>query len=69
MYAALLTATVNPYHPPAHSDAALDTLLVTIGLVILVLLIVLPAHRARAREISRLSEDQPTSTPTDAGTR
>ena len=62
MYAALVTAAVNPYHPPARSDVALDTLLVTIGLVILTLLVVIPANRARNREIRSLAEEQPTST-------
>jgi hypothetical protein len=51
-------AVLNPYHPDMHNDAALDTLLVTIGLVILVLIVVGLAHRSRAREDALLAAEQ-----------
>jgi hypothetical protein len=59
MHAAVLMAAINPYHPPKSSDAPLDTLLVTIGLVIIILLICVPAHLARARELRQLAAQQP----------
>lgn len=69
MHAAVLTAAINPYHPPHSSSAPLDVLLVTIGLIILTLLIVIPAHQARARELHRLSQQQPPVTvPPEATT-
>jgi hypothetical protein len=65
MQAAILTAAViNPYHPARHNDAPLDVLLCAIGLVILTLLIVVPAHMAHEREERRLHAEQPQTADT-----
>jgi hypothetical protein len=67
MHAAVLTAALNPYHPPKNSDTPLFVLLWTIGLVILVLAIVIPAHMARAREVRQLAAEHPAA-PTEPET-
>jgi hypothetical protein len=59
MHAAVLMAVLNPYHPPKDNHAPLDVLLVTIGLVIIILLICVPAHLARGRELRQLEAQQP----------
>ena len=59
MHAAVLMAAVNPYHPPKNSSTPLDTLLVTIGLVILIIAVVVPAHMARTREVRQLAAEHP----------
>jgi hypothetical protein len=67
MIAAVLSlASENPYHPDKHSSAPLDVLLCTIGLVILVLLVVIPAHLARAKEDRMLAAEQPPADQTTA---
>jgi hypothetical protein len=47
------------YHPPAHSNTALDVGLATIASVLLLLAMIIPPAVARSRETRRLAAEQP----------
>ncbi len=62
LYAAVLTAgAANPYHHPSHSSAPLDVLLATIGSVVLLVVVAVPAAMARSREDRELAAAAPPS--------